>query len=213
MVNFLALLGWSLDDQTQVMSRDEMVRSFSIERIGKAGAVFDQERLDWMNGYYIRELTPQRFINEVRPFLEDGLPAEVSRPVDVEKLLPIAPLLQERLKTLKEAPEMMAFFFVDGVEYEPETLVQRKMDRESTVEALRRSLGTLKALASFDAESLESVLRPLAEELGLKAGQLFGVLRIAVTGRKAAPPLFEVMQVVGRDRCLDRVQAALEMLG
>jgi glutamyl-tRNA synthetase len=168
MVNFLALLGWSLDDQTQIISRDDLIKNFSIERIGKAGAIFDQEKLEWMNGAYIRELSPKRFVEEIRPFLERDLPSDIERPVDADRLLPIAPLLQERLKRLDEAADLTCYFFSDTIEYDPQTLVQRKMDVDSTANALRRSLDALKASESFDAESLEAVLRPLAEELGLK---------------------------------------------
>ena len=212
MVNFLALLGWSLDDQTQIISRDDLVKSFSIERIGRAGAIFDQERLEWMNGVYIRELPPERFIEEIRPFMERDLPPEVGRPVDVNRLLPIAPLLQERVKRLDEAAQTAKFFFVDTLDYDPHLLVQKKMNVDSTVKALCSSRETLKALDSFDAESLEAVLRPLSSELGLKAGQLLGVLRVAVTGRKAAPPLFQTMEVVGKGRCLERIERAAEAL-
>ena len=212
MVNFLALLGWSLDDQAQIISREDLIKNFSIERIGKSGAIFDQEKLEWMNGAYIRELSPQRFIEEIRSFLERDLPSDLERPVDVERLLPIAPLLQERLKRLDEAADLTCYFFSDAIEYDPQTLVQRKMDVDSTVAALRGSHEVLSSLKTFDAGSLEAMLRPLAEELGLKAGQLFGALRVAVTGRKAAPPLFETMEVVGRDRCLERIERAATLL-
>jgi len=212
MVNFLVLLGWSLDDQTQIISPDDLVKSFSIERIGKAGAIFDQEKLQWVNGVYIRELPPERFIEEIRCFMERDLPSEVERPVDVDRLLPVAPLLQQRVKRLDEVAQMTRFFFVGRLDYDPQMLVQKKMDVDSTVKALRRSHETLKALDSFDAESLEGVLRPLAVQLGLKVGQFLGVLRVAVTGRKAAPPLFQTMEVVGKGRCLERIERAAKAL-
>jgi len=212
MVNFLALLGWSLDDRTQVIPREELVRSFSLERIGKAGAIFDHDKLVWMNGVYLRQLPAKEFVEKLRFFLERDLPAEVERPVDVERLVPIAPLIQERLKTLDEAAEMASFFFTGALEYDPALLVQRRMDGASTAAALRRSLEALAELDPFDAASLEGVLRPLAAELGLKAGQLFGALRVAVTGREAAPPLFQTMEVVGRERCLARIERAIGML-
>ena len=124
----------------------------------------------------------------------------------------ILPLVQERVKKLGEIAELIRFFFVDALDYEPALLIAKKMDKESTLNALEVSLTRLEGLQAFDTDSLEGVLRPLAEEMGLKAGQLFGVLRVAVTGRTAAPPLFETMAVLGRERCLGRVGAALEKL-
>lgn len=212
MLNFLALLGWSLDDQTQVISREDLIKNFSIERIGKAGAIFDQEKLEWMNGYYIRQLSPERFIQEIRPFLERDLPPSIPRPVDAERLLPIAPLLQERLKKLDEAAYLTEYFFSDLVEYDPKDLVQKRMDVPSTVDALRRSLETLRGLDGFGPQELETALRTLAEEMGLKAGQVFGTLRVAVTGRAATPPLFDTMAAIGRERCLKRVERAISAL-
>jgi glutamyl-tRNA synthetase len=208
MLNFLALLGWSLDDRMQIISRDELIRSFSIERIGKAGAIFDQEKLDWMNGVYMRQLSPQAFVEAVRPFL-DGPPDAA----EMERLLPIAPLLQERLMRLDKARELMQFFFAPTVSYEPSLLVQKGMDAASTSNALRAALEVMRALPSFDVATLEGALRPLSEHLGVKTGQLFGAIRVAVTGQTAAPPLFETMVVVGREVCIERITQAIRKLG
>ncbi|GAI39675.1 unnamed protein product, partial [marine sediment metagenome] len=104
------------------------------------------------------------------------------------------------------------FFFVDELGYEPSMLIGKNMDGKSTVGALKAAQQKLKPLKAFDADSLEAVLRPLAPELGLKTGQLFSVLRVAVTGQTAAPPLFETMAVLGRERCLRRIEAALSKL-
>ncbi len=120
--------------------------------------------------------------------------------------------MQERVKKLGEIAELIRFFFLDELDYDPSLLIAKKMDRESTLNALETSLPRLEKLKAFSADSLEGLLRPLAEELGLKAGQLFGVLRVAVTGRTAAPPLFQTMAILGRERCLGRLGAALEML-
>ena len=233
MVNFLALLGWSLDDKTEMFTMEELVANFSLERISRTAAIFNVEKLDWMNGVYIRSLSPEDFVQRALPFLDSGLPSEIKRPLPEEYVKQIMPLIQERAKTLAEVPELTDFFFIDQLRYDPALLIGKKMDRESTVKALetaKQELGKLVVLQesatmvlegeqqklgqleAFDAESLEVTLRQLAEELGLKTGQLFGALRTATTGRTAAPPLFQTMAVLGKELCLKRIAAALALL-
>lgn len=214
MMNFLALLGWSLDDKTEIIGRDQLIEHFSLERIGVTGAIFSQEKLAWMNGMYLRQLNLNEFSEKAIPFLEKGLPASISHPLPEEYIKQILPLVQERIKTLGDLPQLTEFFFIDEFSYDAEQLIQQQkgMTKKSALEALRLSKGRLETIAQFDAKSLEEVLRPLAEEVGLKTGQLFGALRVAVTGRPVAPPLFQTMAVLGRERCLKRIQAALEKL-
>jgi len=212
MVNFLALLGWSLDDKTEIMSRKELINNFSLERVSQTAAIFNREKLNWMNGVYIRSLSLEDFTQRVIPFLERGLPTEVERPLSVDYIKKITPLIQERAKTLAEVPELTEFFFVDELSYEPELLIVKKMNQELAIKALKASVVKLKKLPGFDEESLEAVLRPLAEELGLKTGQLFGTLRVAVTGRTVAPPLFQTMAALGKERCLKRIKEATKTL-
>jgi glutamyl-tRNA synthetase len=220
MFNFLALIGWSLDDKTEIMSRQELVDNFSLERISKTGAIFNRDKLDWMNGVYLRSLSVEDFTQRVLPFLEKGLPPEVKRPLDIDYVSKIMPLVQERartltlkdMSTLAEGPELVEFFFVDELDYEPGLLIVKKMTQESAIQALEASKQRLEPIKGFDHESLEAVLRPLAGELGLKTGQLFGTLRVAVTGRTVAPPLFETMSVLGKQRCLRRIEAVLNKL-
>ncbi|MBI2935946.1 MAG: glutamate--tRNA ligase, partial [Chloroflexi bacterium] len=142
LVNFLALLGWSLDDRTEVIPRSELVRHFSIERINKAGAIFNADKLTWMNGVYIRALSIQELADRLLPFLEapaekGGLPGDVPRPLDRAYLLRIVPLVQERLKTLAEGAELTRFFFQADVRYDHTLLVQKGMDQQGTLQALR----------------------------------------------------------------------------
>ncbi len=212
MFNFLVLIGWSLDDKTEILTRQQLIESFSLERIGKTGAIFNKEKLDWMNGVYIRSLSLEDFVQRSLPFLEKGLPADVKRPLDIDYIRRMMPLVQERAKTLVEVPELVEFFFVDQPDYNTELLIDKKMTLESTIKTLEVSRQRLQLMEVFDEALLENLLRPLAEELGLKAGQLFGALRTAVTGRTATPPLFQTMAVLGKERCLKRIDTALEKL-
>jgi len=212
MVNFLALLGWSLDDKTEILSRQRLIDGFSLERVSRTAAIFNKEKLDWMNGVYIRSLTLEDFTQRALPFLDSGLPPEVKRPLPIDYVRQIMPLIQERAKTLAEVAELTDFFFVDELDYDARLLIVKDMNRESAIKALEVSQHRLKPLEIFDAGSLEAVFRPLAEELKLKAGQLFGALRVAVTGRTAAPPLFQTMAVLGKKRCLRRIEVALDRL-
>lgn len=212
MVNFLALLGWSLDDKTEIFSRQELVASFTLDRISKTAAIFNHEKLDWMNGVFLRELSQDELIRKIMPFLESGLPETVKRPVSKKYVSRLVPLIRERINTLAEAAKYADFFFLDELDYETISMVGKKMTTETTLEALKSAQEKLSSLENFDHNSLEGTLRPLAEKLGLKTGQLFSSLRVAVTGRTAAPPLFETMTVLGRDRCLQRLRAAVKRL-
>ena len=209
-VNFLALLGWSLDDRTELFSVDELVESFSLDRINKSGAIFDLDKLTWMNGHYIRGLTPEELADALLDFWRRFPTDEVPRNPDRQHLLRIVPLIQERLKTLRDAPPLVSFFFEPQVEYEAVELVQKGMDAEGARAALKRSLSALDGLAEFDATSIEGVLRPLADDLDLKPRQLLGALRIATTGQMVSPPLFETMEVLGRERCLRAIADAID---
>jgi len=212
MFNFLALMGWSLDDKTEIMTRRQLIDNFSFERIGKTGAFFNIEKLDWMNGVYMRALSVEDFTNRVLPFLEKYLPPEVERPLDAAYVSRIAPLIQPRINTLNDAAAYADFFFVDKLEYEASMLIGKKMTPEVVLAALKGAEEKLSSLESFDQNLLEDTLRRLAEALGIKAGQLFNPLRVATTAREAAPPLFETMAVLGKERCLNRIKTALAKL-
>jgi len=256
MVNFLALLGWALDDKTEIFSKEELVQYFSIERISKTSAIFNKDKLDWINGFYIRKdavieaptaqasataLVPQmssNFVERLSESLDRDLPTEVKRPISKEYVQQIAPLIYERLKKFGEAAELCKFFFIEPVPqtilptdipseekfgmptiypgdklvYDAKLLLGKNLTKEAAMAGLEAALRRLQDVP-FDASSLDLELRFLAGELGLKTGDFFGLLRVAVTGRTAAPPLFQTMAVLGRERCLRRVEAALGKLG
>ena len=212
MVNFLALLGWSKDDKTEIMSTEELVKHFTIERVGKAGAVLNLEKLIWMNGVYVRESSPTQLAGALLDFWRRFPPPEIPELPDVSYVLRIVPLIHERMKTLADAAPLIPFFFKEDVGYDPAELVQNGMDVEGTRMALKASLASLSGLSPFHTESIEGALRSLAQELNVKTGQLFGSLRVATTGLLVAPPLFQTMEVLGKERTLTSIQAAIDRL-
>jgi glutamyl-tRNA synthetase len=212
MVNFLALLGWSLDDRTELLSREELIKHFSLERVGKTAAIFNKDKLDWMNGVYLRKLSLEEFVQQALPFLDRDLPKSVGRPFERSYLSQVLSLIQERARTLAEVPQLASFFFLEELHYDTGLLLSEKLDTESAGRAITIVLQKLEGVTTWDPTTLENLLRPLATELNLKTGELFGLLRVAVTGRTAAPPLFQTMAVLGREKCLKRLNAALEFL-
>ena len=212
MLNFLSLLGWSLDDRTDIISKADLIGNFSIERISKAGAIFNTEKLNWMNGAYIRMLSVEELADALLDYWTRFPPVEIPDPPDRELVLAMAPLVQERLKELSEAVPRLRFFFEDSPRYEREELVQKGMDVARTRRALEAALEAMEPLGAFDAGTLEQPMRALAKDLGVKAGQLFGSLRVATTGLRVAPPLFETMEVLGRERTLRDIRSAVESL-
>lgn len=212
MLNYLTLLGWALDDKTELFTREELIKNFSLERVSKTAAIFNIEKLNWMNGVYIRQLPADDFAQRAMPFLEKDLPAEVARPLSMEYVRQIMPLVQERAKLLSEVMPLSRYFFVEKLEYDFALLISKGMEVESTIRALEVSKQRLAKMEGFDAAALEALLRPLAEELQLKTGQFFGSLRTAVSGETATPPLFQMMAVLGRERCFTRIESAIEKL-
>jgi glutamyl-tRNA synthetase len=210
MVNFLALLGWSLDGTTEVLSAQELVESFSLERVSRSGAIFNIEKLEWMNGHYIRQLTGHELAEALLDYWRRYPSAEIPESPDLAYLIRIVPMIRERLKTLADAAPLIPFFFAARAEYEAAELAQKGMDAAGTKAALDRAYSSLNELPVFDGVSIEGALRPLADELGIKVGQLFGSLRVATTGLKVSPPLFETMEVLGRERTLAAIREAVE---
>jgi len=209
--NFLGLLGWSLDDRTEIIDRDTFVRQFSLDRVLANPAVFNFEKLTWMNGVYIRALTDEELAERTAPYLERAL----GRPVDRDLLTRIAPLIRERIKLLADAAGMTDFFFLEGeLDYAAETLLGKRFagDPAGAAAALQAVVARVEGVEPWQHEALEGAIRPLAEDLSLKAGDLFGLIRVAVSGKTVSPPLFETMAVLSRERTLERLRSALERL-
>jgi nondiscriminating glutamyl-tRNA synthetase len=218
-VNHLALLGWSSGTEEEVFALDELAERFELSRVQSAGAVFDRERLEWLNGQWIRKLPDDELIARALPFLHATLEAEAATGADVrlpgpEELRPLLPMVRERMPTLAAIGDMLDFLFVDEVAPGPQLLVPKRWDTATTAEALRAARAVVAQVGevSFEADELEAPLRRLAEERGWKAGDLFMAIRVAVTGKTATPPLFDTLVALGYGRTLDRLDAALAML-
>ena len=215
LVNYLALLGWSTGTEEEILSLDELVERFDIAEVHKGGAVFDRERLEWLNGQWIRRLEPDDLIDRLRPFVEAELAAgRIERmPADYE-LRALLPVIQERLPTLGAVGDLVGFLWVRDVDVDPSTLVPKRWDAATTRAGLTAARDTIEAVGdvSFEADELEPPLRALADERGWKAGDLFMAIRVAVTGRTATPPLFDTLVALGRERVLARIDRALEVL-
>ena len=214
MFNYLALQGWSYDDRTEIMTRDEIVERFTVERIQSSPARWNPDKLRDMNGIYIRKHSVDEVATLIMPFLASagfvGDPASDAEQAYVRRLVP---LVHERLEELGEAPELLEFFFRDVTYSDTALLVPKKMDAPATAAALQAAHARLSALDPWSESHLEEELRALCVQLGVKPGQLFGAIRVATTGRSVAPPLFETLAALGQERTLARLTAASQALG
>ncbi|GCF07856.1 glutamate--tRNA ligase [Dictyobacter arantiisoli] len=216
--NFLALLGWAYDDKTEIFTQDELIKAFTLKKIGISSGIYDPDKLLWMNGLYIRNLPLAELVERTIPYMElaedeGGLPASIVRPLDRAYTTRVLALEHERLKTLGEAAHVVSFFYEKEIDYSLDILIQKKMDAASTREALLQTRTLLNSLSTWEHSILEAQLRELVTKLGLKNGQVFGTIRTAVSGRTATPPLFEMMEVLGRDVCMQRIDQAIARLG
>jgi glutamyl-tRNA synthetase len=192
LVNYLALLGWSYDDHTEIMNRDELIERFSLERVGKSAATFDYEKLTHMNGVYLRALPPEEYADRLVGYLR-----EQGYDWDEQLVRKAAPLVQEKIATLGEFPAFARFFF------------ERVQPEEPLADGavLPAAAETLERVEPFDAPTIEAALRDLAERLGLKPRQAFQPIRLAVTGSNISPGLFESLELLGRDESISRISA------
>jgi glutamyl-tRNA synthetase len=193
--NYLALLGWSYDDRTEVFSRDELVRLFTLDRVGASPATFDYQKLTHLNGVYLRSLPPDEYADALVAYLR-----EQGYAWDEELVRRAAPLVQEKIATLGEFPQFAGFLFKD---IEPD---RELLDGSGPILAQARE--ALAQLQPFEAERIEEELRRLAEGLGLKPRDAFRPIRVAVTGSTVSPGLFESIELLGREETLTRLEAA-----
>jgi glutamyl-tRNA synthetase len=202
LMNFLALLGWAPDGETTVMSESELVERFTLERVSPSPAQFDYAKLDWMNGVYLRELSPEEYAHRLLIWL-----GENGYDWDAELVTHAAPLVQEKIARLAEFPAFAGFLFGD-VEPDPADL-----DGGASAPMLAAADEALASLEPFEAGEIETALRAAAEGLGLKPRQAFQPVRVAVTGSKVSPGLFESIELLGRETTLSRLRAAAAVAG
>ena len=205
--NWVSLMGWSFDDHTEYFTMPDLIQAFSLEKLNPSPAAVNFSKLDHFNGLHIRSLAPADLTRRLVPFF-----TRAGLEVTEEALEPITPLIQERIRTLDEAVDMAGFFFRPFKTPPVEQLTGKGMSPAESAEAARRAAETLREHNTMEHEELESALRALADELGLKAGQLFGILRDAVTGQSVSPPLIETMEILGLQTVLERIESAVSAL-
>lgn len=203
MVNFLALLGWSPGQDRELISREELVNLFSIERINTSNAIFDMQKLSWMNGEYLRKLEPRKLFSEFSEWLVSRSITLSADPTLVAKALP---LLAERSRTLAEIYDGLQPYISETLSYDEDGLKKHfRKDPEAVHKRLTLYREKLAALPEFTKEAAEETLRLLCEELAVKPGELIHPVRLAVTGRTVGPPLFDCLDLLGRERVLARL--------
>jgi glutamyl-tRNA synthetase len=205
MVNFLALMGWSMPDGSEIFTYDDIEREFNFDRVTTSGPVFDIVKLTSINGKYIRALSDDELYDRLLPYLPTGL--------DRDRVRKIIPVLKDRLTRLGEFVELTGFFFGPVPDYDATLLVPKKGTPETALNALTQVRTLMATLPEpWTHEEWETRMRDLAANLEMKAGDLFMVLRVAVTGSTVSPPLYESMEILGKDEVLVRIDAAIAKL-
>ncbi|MBX2998370.1 MAG: glutamate--tRNA ligase [Caldilineaceae bacterium] len=213
--NFLTNVGWSYDAEQEVFSREEAIDRFDLNDINPSPAALPYDKLDWLNGLYIRALTPAALKEAVIPFLGGAFNRTAAELRADQRLDHLIPLIQERIKRLDEAPQWLDWAFVDAdaIRYDDlNLLLGKKLDADTSAQVLERGVDVLQTADPFTAAALQDSFRQLAEEMGIKAGSFFGPFRGALTGKQVSPPLFESMEALGREEVLRRMNNAIRIL-
>jgi glutamyl-tRNA synthetase len=206
-VNWIALMGWSYDDHTEFFNMPDLIEKFSLNHLNPSPAAINYTKFDHFNGLHIRALPVEELARRIKPyFLTRGYP------VDDATLLKIAPIIQERLQGMDDAPELAGFFFEPDVHPDPQELVIRELTPAESAGVAKEILAVLESLPDVDSQTAEPPMRELVEKSGLKAGQVFGLMRIAITGQKVSPPLFESMEIIGKEKVVARMRRAVDLL-
>jgi len=213
MVNYLARLGWSHGDQ-EVFTREELIEKFSLDKVGKTSAVFDIEKLNWLNGQYIRKALPERILDLAMPYLEktyDSLPAMAKNKNGLDYLLKVIKCLQDRLIIIPDIVHLSQYFFVEEIEYEKKAAEKYFADPK-VPSILTKLKERLQKIEPFIKENIEKVFKGLAEEEKLKLGAIIHPTRVALTGRAESPGMYEVIEILGKDRVIKRLDKAIHFL-
>jgi len=206
-INWIALMGWSYDDRTEYFTLKDLIDKFNLAHLNPSPAAINFTKLDYFNGLHIRNLS--------REDLADRLALHIIKAgyqLDEVKLFHAIPIIRERLVTLDDVIPVAGFFFQDVVTPNPNELIGDELTPAESANVARKTYQILALLPEINKELAEPPMRNLVDELGLKAGQVFGIIRVAVTGQKVSPPLFESMEIIGKDKVLERIQFAINML-
>lgn len=209
LLNYAALIGWNpgASEEHEILSRQDLIRLFELDRLNKAGGVFDFEKLEWMNGAYIRDLNVDEFTARVLPIIEGA-----GLSFDQQRWDPVARHIQERTKQLTDVVSLSDFLFRNEIERDVPAMLKKGMTAELAMQALELAQESLASLPSFEPEQIEAELRSLAERLGCKPGPVFMVMRIAISGKPVSPPLCESMMGLGRAVVLQRLKETKALL-
>jgi glutamyl-tRNA synthetase len=206
-LNWIVLMGWSLDDKTDLLTVEEMIDGFTLDRLNPSAAAVNFDKLDHFNGVHIRKLAPEAFVKRIKPYFD-----RANIHASEERVKQIAPLLQERVATLDESVDLAAFFFRDAVTYDAAQLIPKGMTASAALAVLQKTRALFESLGNLNHPTTEPPMRKLAEELNLKPGQLFGILRIAITGQQVSPPLFQTIELLERSVVFGRIEQAEKLL-
>ena len=209
-MNFLTNIGWNFGENQEIFSTHEAIQRFDLKDVNPANSAYPIAKLDWLNSQYIQKADVDYLASLLKPVLK-----RAGYQVKDERLRQVVPILQVRLKTLKDVVPMAGFFFADWAAFHappPEVLIQRKMDSARTAEVLKGSLSVLRTLEDFAASKQLETMTEYAKDVGLRNGQVFGTLRAAVTGQRVSPPTFETMEILGQEESLRRIKLALQSL-
>ncbi len=208
-VNYLCLLGWSAENQTEIFDLSTASGQFSLERVSKNAAVYDVKKLTWINGHYLKTLDLDYIVSLSKPFFE-AAGIDTGR-CSVDKLKSVIALVREKVWTLAELAEGSGYFFDETINYDPKG-VEKYFGMEGLTKLFGEIIEQLNQLTSFDQENIEAFYRQYAERLGIKAAQIIHPTRLALTGRTVSPGLFEVMEILGREECILRMKKAVKFI-
>jgi glutamyl-tRNA synthetase len=206
-VNWIALMGWSYDDHSEFFCLQDLIEKFSLEHLNPSPAAINFTKFDYFNGLHIRHLSQEDLAHRLAPFI-----SKAGLKLDEDILFRAVPIIRERLVTLDDVIEKAGFFFRDEVTPKPAELVGDELTPAASAKIAREAYQIISGLPEITKEAAEPPMRKLVEHTGLKAGQVFGIMRVAVTGQKVSPPLFESMEIIGKGKVLERIKWAAETL-
>ena len=202
-INWIALMGWSYDDKTEFFTLEDLIEKFSLEKLNPSPAAINFSKLDHFNGLHIRNLDLEDFATRIKPWFNNA-----GYQPDGEKLLKIASAIQTRTKKLTEVVDMTGFFFLDEIELAVDRIISDKLISSQAIKAVQRITKLFQVTPEINAETTEEALRDIAADLNLKAGQIFSLLRETCTGQAVTPPIFDVIDIIGKETVIKRLESA-----